>query len=89
MTRQNAPERVRMSTPDGRVYGEYLLNRIVVDAWQCALGSLDIDREEASQVPSPVTRDVACTAQARGVRTGVPATRFANTVDTVDNQSLE
>lgn len=39
--------RILRDTPNGTVYGEYLLNRIVVDAWRSgALGSLDIDRTE-------------------------------------------
>ncbi len=39
--------RILDDTPNGMVYGEYLLNRIVVDAWRSgALGSLDIDRTE-------------------------------------------
>ncbi len=34
-------------TPSEIVYGEYLLNRIVIDAWESgALGSLDMDRTE-------------------------------------------
>jgi 16S rRNA G966 N2-methylase RsmD len=39
--------RILEDAPGGTVYGEYLLNRIVVDAWQSgALGSLDINRAE-------------------------------------------
>lgn len=39
--------RILDETQEGTVYGEYLFNRIVVDAWQAgALGSLDIDRNE-------------------------------------------
>lgn len=39
--------RILSDAPNGVVYGEYLLNRIVVDAWRSgALGSLDIDRTE-------------------------------------------
>jgi predicted RNA methylase len=34
-------------TPNGTVYAEFLLNRVVVDAWRSgALGSIDIDRTE-------------------------------------------
>jgi hypothetical protein len=37
--------RILDETPNGMVYGEYLLNRIVVDAWRSgALGCVDIDR---------------------------------------------
>jgi hypothetical protein len=37
--------RILDENPNGTVYGEYLLNRIVIDAWRSgALGSLDIDR---------------------------------------------
>ncbi|MGH9784740.1 MAG: hypothetical protein ACRD88_11180, partial [Terriglobia bacterium] len=33
-------------TPSGAIYGEYLFNRIIIDAWQAgALGSLDTTRE--------------------------------------------
>jgi 16S rRNA G966 N2-methylase RsmD len=43
--------RILEDTPRGIVYGEYLLNRIVVDAWQSgALGSLDIDRAEFADI---------------------------------------
>lgn len=44
---ESAIARILEETPSRMVYGEYLLNRIVVDAWRSgALGSLDIDREE-------------------------------------------
>lgn len=44
---EGAIARVLDETPSGSIYGEYLLNRIVMDAWQSgALGSLDIDRED-------------------------------------------
>jgi hypothetical protein len=40
-----AMTRILDENSTGVVYGEYLLNRIVVDAWQSGvLGSLDIDR---------------------------------------------
>jgi 16S rRNA G966 N2-methylase RsmD len=43
--------RILDETPNGMVYGEYLLNRIVVDAWQLgALGSLDIDRADFGDI---------------------------------------
>jgi len=43
--------RILDETPNGMVYGEYLLNRIVVDAWQAgALGSLDIDRADFGDI---------------------------------------
>jgi predicted RNA methylase len=39
--------RILHEAPNGTIYGEYLLNRIVVDAWQSGvLGSLGIDRTE-------------------------------------------
>lgn len=42
-----AISRILRETPGGMVYGEYLLNRIVVDAWQSgALGTLDMDRSD-------------------------------------------
>jgi 16S rRNA G966 N2-methylase RsmD len=43
--------RILDETPNGIVYGEYLLNRIVVDAWRSgALGSLDIDRADFGEM---------------------------------------
>src|SRR5262249_25421126 len=44
---ESAVARILAENQNGRVYGEYLFNRLVVDAWQsAALGSLDIDRAE-------------------------------------------
>jgi hypothetical protein len=44
---EEALSRILDNTPNDVVYGEYLFNRIVVDAWQSgALGSLDISRTE-------------------------------------------
>jgi len=38
-------------SPDGTVYGEYILNRIVVEAWKSgALGSLNIDKTEFTAI---------------------------------------
>jgi 16S rRNA G966 N2-methylase RsmD len=46
-----AISRILRETPKGLVYGEYLLNRIVVEAWQSgALGSLDIGRAEFAEI---------------------------------------
>ena len=43
--------RILEDTSRGTVYGEYLLNRIVVDAWQSgALGSLDINRADFAEM---------------------------------------
>lgn len=40
-----AAARILQTTPNGVIYGEYLFNRIIVDAWQAgALGSLDVSR---------------------------------------------
>jgi hypothetical protein len=40
-----AVSRILEESPKGTIYGEYLFNRIVIDAWQSgALGSLDISR---------------------------------------------
>jgi len=37
------------SNPTGRIYGEYLFNRIIIEAWNAgALGSLDMTRENFS-----------------------------------------
>jgi len=37
---------ILQGTPTGAIYGEYLFNRIIIDAWQAgALGSLDTSRE--------------------------------------------
>src|SRR5207245_8878297 len=39
--------RILDETSNGTVYGEYLLNRVVVEAWQSgALGSLNINRTD-------------------------------------------
>ncbi|HSZ03219.1 MAG TPA: DNA methyltransferase [Terriglobales bacterium] len=46
-----AISRILDETPNGIVYGEYLLNRIVVDSWkEGALGSLDIDRTDFADI---------------------------------------
>jgi 16S rRNA G966 N2-methylase RsmD len=38
--------RILKDLPAGMIYGEYLLNRIIIEAWRSgSLGSLDIDRE--------------------------------------------
>jgi len=43
--------RILIEASNGTVYGEYLLNRIIVDAWRSgALGSLDIDRSEFASI---------------------------------------
>lgn len=43
--------RILSDAPNHMVYGEYLLNQIVIDAWRSgALGSLDIDRTEFAEI---------------------------------------
>src|SRR5207244_4693190 len=43
--------RILDETSNGTVYGEYLLNRVVVEAWQSgALGSLNINRTDFAGV---------------------------------------
>ena len=38
-------------TTTGTIYGEYLFNRIVIDAWQSgALGALDMDRTDFAEM---------------------------------------
>ncbi|MDO8795298.1 MAG: DNA methyltransferase [Vicinamibacterales bacterium] len=42
---EEAVSRVLRSTPNGAIYGEYLFNRIIINAWQAgALGSLHVSR---------------------------------------------
>jgi len=48
---KSAISRILAETPTKAVYGEYLFNRVVIEAWQSgALGSLDIDRTEFSDM---------------------------------------
>lgn len=40
-----AVSRILLNTPNGAIYGEYLFNRVIIEAWEAAaLGSLDISR---------------------------------------------
>ena len=42
----SAVEHILQDTDSGAIYGEYLFNRVIVDAWRAgALGSLDVTRE--------------------------------------------